>query len=98
MLTQMALFHSFLWLSSILLYTYTTSPHLLYPFICQWMLGCFHALAIVNSAGRNIRVHISFQVRGFIFPEYMLGAFNVCCLSNLYKESSCQHILDLCYT
>ena len=33
MLLQVALFHSFLWLSNILLYIYT--PHL-YSFICQW--------------------------------------------------------------
>ena len=25
-------------------------PQLLYPFICQWCLGCFHVLAIVKSA------------------------------------------------
>ena len=42
MLGQMALFHSFSWLSSFPLY--------LYPFIYQWTLGCFHVLAIVNRA------------------------------------------------
>ena len=25
------------------------------------LLGCFHVLAIVNSAAVNIRVHVSFQ-------------------------------------
>ena len=30
-------------------------------------LGCFHVLAIVNSATMNIRVHVSFQIRGFLF-------------------------------
>ena len=32
-------------------------------------LGCFHVLAIVNSASVNIGVHVSFQV--FIFSGYM---------------------------
>ena len=55
---QITLFHSLLWLSDILLYMY--APHLLYPFICQGHLGCFHVLAIVNSAVIDIQVHISF--------------------------------------
>ena len=29
-------------------------------------LGCFHVLAIINSATMNIGVHVSFQVR---FPQ-----------------------------
>ena len=32
-------------------------PQLLYPFI-----GCLHVLAIVNSAGMNIGVHVSFSI------------------------------------
>ena len=34
-------------------------------------LGCFHVLAIVNSATRNIGVHISFQM--VFFYRYMPG-------------------------
>ena len=34
-------------------------------------LGCFHVLAILNSAALNIGVHISFWIRVFIFSGYM---------------------------
>ena len=32
-------------------------------------LGCFHVLAIVNSAALNIEVHVSFQIR--VFSRYL---------------------------
>ena len=34
-------------------------------------LGCFHDLAIVNSAAVNIGVHVTFWIRVFIFSRYM---------------------------
>ena len=34
-------------------------------------LGCFHVLAIVNSAAMNIGVHVSFQI--MVFSGYMPG-------------------------
>ena len=34
--------------------------------------GCFHVLAIVDSAAMNIGVHVSFQIRVFIFAGYMV--------------------------
>ena len=35
----------------------------LHPFTCHGHLGCFHVLAIVNSAAMNIRVHVSFPMK-----------------------------------
>ena len=37
-------------------------PPLSYPFICSGYLDCFHVLAIVNSRGMNIGVHMSLSV------------------------------------
>ena len=68
MLLQMALFHSFIWLSNIPLYMYTTP---LYPFICWWT-ACLHALAILSSAAVNIGMHISFWI--LVFSRYMPGS------------------------
>jgi len=39
------------------------TPHLLYPFIRQGTLGCFHVLAIVTSAAVDIRRRVSFPGR-----------------------------------
>ena len=57
MLLQMALFHSFLWLSNIPLCIY----HIFFIHLSvDGHLGCFHVLAIVTSAVVNIGVHVSF--------------------------------------
>ena len=66
MLLQMALFHCFYgWIVLHCIH----APHLLYPFMCWWILGCFHLLAIVNSAAMNIRVHVAFWI--IVLSGYM---------------------------
>ena len=48
------------------------TPLLLYTFVhVDGHIGCFHVLAIVNSAAMNTEVHVSFQSRVlsvYIFP------------------------------
>ena len=34
-------------------------------------LGCFHVLAIVNSAALDIGTHVSFQIKVLIFSRYI---------------------------
>ena len=58
MLLQMALFHSFLWLSNICVCV----CHIFIHSSVFGHLGCFHILAIVNSASMYIGMHVSFQM------------------------------------
>ena len=58
MLLCIALFHSFLWLSSVYICT-TSSIHS----SAVGYLGCFHDLTVVNSAAMNIRERASFQIK-----------------------------------
>ena len=38
-------------------------------FVVDGHLGCFHILALINSAAVNIEVHVSFQI--MVFSIYM---------------------------
>ena len=57
MLLQVALFPSFLWLSSVELYVYYI---FFFHSSINGHLDYFHALTIVNSAAMSIGVHASF--------------------------------------
>ena len=70
MLLQMALFHSFLWPNN----TPVCMCVCVYCifFICSFVggqLGCFHVLAIINSAAMNLGLHVSFQI--IVLSRYM---------------------------
>ena len=57
---------------------YVYMPHLFYSSV-DGRLGCFHVLAIVNSAAMNIGVHASFQIRVFFYvcPGVALQGYTV---------------------
>ena len=86
MLLEMALFHSFLWLNNIPLYIYTTSSLFI---SLGGHLGCFHVLAIINSAAVNIEVHVSFQT--MLFLGYMPRSGN----AGSYGSSICSFLRNL---
>ena len=66
MLLQMTTFHSFFMTNSIIYI-----PHFLKPIVCWLALGCFHVLAIVNSAAMNIGAQVSFRIRIFFISGYV---------------------------
>ena len=60
MLLQMASFHSYFWLSNILLCIYAT-VFFIHSSIDEH-LGGFQVLIIINSGAMDIGVHVSFQI------------------------------------
>ena len=54
---------------SLYIYIYMHTHHI---FLCQFcVVGCFHAVAIVNSGDVNTEVLVSFPVRVFVLSRYM---------------------------
>ena len=62
LLLQMALLHSFWWLSSFPLNMCVYCISLIHSSV-DGHIGCVHALAVVNSAAVNIGGHVSFWIR-----------------------------------
>ena len=68
MLLQIALFHSFLWLSNTPMYIFIYHIFFIHSSV-NGPLGNFHVLTFVNTSVMNIRVCVPFQIR--VFSRHM---------------------------
>ena len=51
-------------------------------------LGYFHILAVVNSAAKNIEMHVSYQIRVFVFSRYIPRSINAGSYGLVFYENS----------
>ena len=101
-LLQMALQQHFILCSGSVVFhcVYTCHSVYMYPFLFNGQLGCFHALAIVNSAAMNIAMHVYFQIMFFsgYTPRSRIAGSYICFtfsfLRNLciFLHSSCTNL------